>query len=181
MFIYFLFSLSLSISWHICVAHLPDSSLNRSKKKKEREIRVHFFESASRLTIFISCSDSHESCHSCFSSTHVHGACGDSWRWSLKRMQWSERESQTKLESSTNTHSGSIAAFQRWCFGCVLTFKSNSRNRNKTWQQKVYVPVNYMYIFLRWMWTDKNWNTVYTWQREHIFAWTLVFHWQNIL
>lgn len=87
-YLYF-FILSLCLLTYL----YSSSSVSSLKRNKKKERRVHFFESSSRLTIFISCSDSHESCHSCFSSTHVHGACGESWRFPLKRMQWSERES----------------------------------------------------------------------------------------
>ena len=106
------------------------SPLKRNKEKKREEALIFFFfESSSRLTIFISCSDSHESCHSCFSSTHVHGACGESWRFPLKRMQWSEMESHNqareKHKHTENTREISIRSGRIR----VPTRKNNDGNR----------------------------------------------------
>lgn len=115
--------LILSVPWHICIPHLLSPLWMEIKNIREKG---SFFESSSRLTIFISCSDSHESCHSCFSSTHAHGACSKSWRFPLKRKQWSESHT-TEPENKTNTHRQKQFSIKS-SWKNVWTHKSN-RNR----------------------------------------------------
>ena len=78
------------------------SSLNNNKKGNSL-----FFFIVLSPQHFLSCSDSHESCHSCFSSSPVRGAClcvcGEAWRWPLSRAEWPGRGSHSRARH-THTH-----------------------------------------------------------------------------
>lgn len=129
-----------SISLCLLTYLYSSSSVSPLKRnlKNQRDRSVHFFESSSCLTIFISCSDSHESCHSCFSSTHVHGACGESWRFPLKRMQWSgivTQSSQRITQTRTHTH--------RW-YHCLHKIQLETCTNTQKQQQKPSPEIKHM-------------------------------------
>lgn len=86
----YIYFYSLSVSWHICIPHLLFSLWIEIIKIEG----VHFCESSSRLTIFLSCSDSHESCHSCSSSTCL---------WSVWRVLEIPAEAKAMVRNSRTT------------------------------------------------------------------------------